>query len=173
MSNRYPIGEFSAPADYTPQELSKWIDSIEAFPSKMRSLVQNLSDDQTELRYREGGWTIREVVHHCADSHLNSQIRFKWTLTEDKPTIKAYFEDRWATLADYNETDLEPTLKLIEALHAKWVILLKSLNEEQLQRSFIHPEHGMEFKLFQVVANYAWHGEHHLAHVRVALKASV
>lgn len=162
---RFPIGPLVQPADLSPEVLYGFIRDIETFPERLRKEVEGLSEDQLNTPYRPQGWTIRQVVHHCADSHINSIIRFKLALTEDLPTIKPYFEDRWAELIDCRTMPLEPSLQLLEGLHARWVVLLKALSERELQRKFIHPEHGKEFRLDETIGVYAWHCRHHLAHI--------
>ncbi len=154
-----------------PTHIEKWIAAIAAQPAQFRSLVENLSAAELDLPYRPGGWTVKQVVHHVVDSHLNSLIRFKWTLTEDNPTIKAYYEDRWATLEDYNQTPVSVSLNMLDALHHRWVILLKSLTPEQLKRTFVHPESGDTIPLDALIGMYAWHGDHHIAHIKLALSA--
>ena len=166
---KYPIGRYKRPLVIKPATVENWINEIAAQPAKFRELVDGLSEEQLNLPYRPGGWTIRQVIHHVADSHMNSLIRFKWTLTEDNPTIKAYYEDRWATLEDYNQTPVEVSLKLLESLHERWVILLKSLTPAQLKRTFVHPESGDTIPLDALMGMYAWHGNHHVAHVELAL----
>lgn len=161
---RHPIGRFEAPAEVTPAQLASWIDGIAALPAQLRAAVAPLSAAQLEVPYRDGGWCSRQVVHHVADSHLNSFVRFKWTLTEERPTIKAYFEERWAELPDTGADALEPSLALLDALHARWVVLLRALSPEQLAREFVHPDSG-PVRLDVNVGIYAWHGRHHLAHV--------
>ncbi len=161
---QYPIGEFEAPAEITAAHIEEWIGQIERLPAELRALVEPLSADQLDTRYRPGGWTVRQVVHHVADSHMNSLVRFKWALTEDRPEIKAYFEDRWAQLADYSEVPLEVTLTFLDALHRRWVTLLRSLRPEDLEREFVHPDSG-PVGLAVNVGIYAWHGRHHLAHI--------
>ena len=132
---------------------------------QMRSAVAGLNEGQLETPYRAGGWTVRQVVHHVADSHLNSYIRFRWTLTEDTPTIKAYDETRWAELPDAKTAPVEVSLKLLESLHVRWVYLLETLDDEAFGRSFIHPETGEAISLERNLALYAWHGRHHCAHI--------
>jgi uncharacterized damage-inducible protein DinB len=162
---KYPIGKFVKPDFYTPEILNQYILDIELFPSRLRSEVEQLTDEQLDTPYRPDGWTIRQVVHHCADSHMNSFTRFKLALTEEKPTIKPYFEDRWAELADSKNMPIEPALNILDGLHQRWVVLLKSLTKEDLERRFVHPEHGKELKLDGTLGLYAWHGHHHLAHI--------
>lgn len=163
---KYPIGRYQKPTEITSDILKKNIQDIEDFPLKIRKEVEELSDDQLDTPYRSGGWTIRQLVNHCADSHMNSLIRFKLALTENKPIIKPYFEDRWAELPDSKNILIEPALKLIEGLHGRWVELLKSLTNKQLATTFIHPEHNKEFSLEETIAIYAWHCNHHLAHIK-------
>ncbi len=162
---RYPIGRFHAPATIDNTLISKLVTEIESFPKRLKAEVANLSEAQLDTPYRPNGWTIRQVVHHCADSHMNSFIRFKLALTEVKPTIKPYYEERWAELADSKTLAIEPSLVLLEGLHQRWATLLKSLKSDDLARTFVHPEHGKEFRLDVTISNYAWHGNHHLAHI--------
>ncbi|MDW3194775.1 MAG: putative metal-dependent hydrolase [Cytophagales bacterium] len=161
---QYPIGSFESPANYEEAPISNWIETIARFPSDLTSLVENLDEQQLDTPYRPGGWTIRQLVHHVGDSHMNSYVRFKWTLTEDQPVIKAYYEDRWAELPD-SKGDILPGLALVKALHEKWVILLQHLGEEELHRSFIHPETKKEIPLWLNIGLYDWHCRHHLAHI--------
>ncbi len=166
---KYPIGRYKRQLVIKPAHIEKWIAAIEAQPAQFRSLVENLSEAELALPYRRGGWTIQQVVHHVVDSHMNSLVRFKWTLTENNPTIKAYYEDRWATLEDYAQTPVSVSLKMLEALHHRWVILLRSLTPEQLERTFVHPESGDTIPLDALIGMYAWHGNHHIAHIELAL----
>lgn len=167
---KYPNGKLQIPETYTEQEIKDWIRDIEAFPSLMRAEVSDLSTKQIEWKYRPEGWCIRQVVHHCADSHINSQMRFKLALTEDKPTIKPYKEGLWAQLPDMY-APIDWSLDLLDALHKRWVRLITNLTADELAREYIHPEHSRVFNLGQTIALYAWHCKHHLAHVRQA-KAS-
>jgi hypothetical protein len=162
---KYPIGQINIPAEIIDEHITIWISDIENFPSKLEALVQNLSEEQLNTPYRDGGWTVRQTIHHCGDSHVNSYIRFKWTLTEDTPTIKAYYEDRWAELFDTKDAPIEFSLNFIKALHAKWVYLLKGLNAEDLEKVFIHPESGDSVSLKKNIGIYAWHCNHHFAHI--------
>lgn len=161
---RYPIGQFEHDGAITRDDLAGWIDEIAALPAAMRTAVSGLSDAQLDTPYRPEGWTIRQVVHHVPESHMNSYIRFKWTLTEDEPAIKAYYEDRWGELADGKTAPTEPSLQLLDAVHARWVVLLRSMTPEQFQRSFIHPESGKS-QLDRALGMYVWHGKHHVAHI--------
>jgi hypothetical protein len=167
---QYPIGKFTEPKNTDQAFIESAIADIASFPQSLSDAVANLSEQQLDTPYRTGGWTVRQVVHHCADSHMNSWIRFKLALTEDKPVIRPYFEDRWAGLPDSRVMSIEPALLLLSALHTKWVFLLKSLNETDLRRTYVHPEQGREYRLDVVIVLYAWHCNHHLAHV-TGLKA--
>lgn len=162
---QFPIGRFNLPEVITEQIRSEWISAIASLPLKLNNEVGQLSDNELELKYRSGGWTIRQIVHHCADSHMNSFIRFKLALTEDKPVIKPYFEDRWAELSDTKKMPIESSLKLIDAIHQRWAYLLEDMSEVQFARTFVHPEHGKTFRLDEMLGFYAWHGNHHLAHI--------
>ncbi|MEO6820913.1 MAG: YfiT family bacillithiol transferase [Ginsengibacter sp.] len=162
---KYPIGKFEKPELITRDILSKWILEISDFPARLKNEVTYLTDEQLDTQYRPGGWTIRQVVHHCADSHMTSFTRFKLALTEEKPTIKPFLEDRWAALSDGKTAPIEPSLMVLEGLHNRWVSLLNSLTEEDLHKKFIHPEQGREFILNENIGIYAWHGNHHLAHI--------
>ena len=164
--SKFPIGGFEKPEKITREVLSKWITEIAAFPTMLKNEVQHLNEEQLDTRYRPGGWTIRQVVHHCADSHINSLTRFKLTLTENRPTIKPYFEDRWAELVDSKAFPIHSSIKLLEGLHERWSSLLDSLTEKDLERTFIHPEHGNEIRLDENIGVYAWHCAHHLAHIK-------
>jgi len=161
---RYPIGEFSYPGEETADERRRAIDEIEATPVRLRAAVQGLSPQQLDTPYRPGGWTVRQVVHHVPDSHLNAYTRFKLALTEDEPTIKPYDEARWAELADVRTAPLGVSFRLLEALHQRWVLLLRSLRPEDFRRTLRHPERGV-MSLDQTLCYYAWHGRHHVAHI--------
>jgi uncharacterized damage-inducible protein DinB len=160
---QYPIGKFNFSGPITTEQREIWINEIEKAPSKLRAAVQGLSEQQLNTPYREGGWTVRQVVHHLADSHMNSYIRFKLALTEELPTIKAYEEAEWAELSDYS-LPIDVSLTLLDALHVRWVTLLRSLSSDQFNRSFIHPSSG-ETRLDKNLGIYAWHGNHHIAHI--------
>lgn len=168
---RYPIGRFEKPDSITGELIERYISEISKFPERLRSEVEKLSEEQLDTVYRPDGWTIRQVVHHCADSHMNSLVRLKLTLTEDRPTIKPYFEDRWAELPDSKSLPVEPALKMLEGIHKRWTFLLAALTDEQWGRSFIHPEHERAVRLDENTALYAWHCKHHLAHI-ITLKKS-
>lgn len=162
---RYPIGVFETPQVYTPQLLAKAIQTIANFPEKLKSEVGHLSNEQLETPYRPGGWTIRQLIHHCADSHMNCFIRLKWTLTENNPTIKFYYENLWGEGIDNKTMPIEPTLQFLEGLHFRLAFVMKSLTEEALHLAYIHPEHNKEFELREMICLYEWHCKHHLAHI--------
>ena len=166
---RYPIGRFKFPDNITQAQAKQWISEIEELPRQLAKIVEPLDEDQLNSRYREGGWTVRQLVHHLFDSHVNSYVRFKLTLTEDTPTIKPYFEDRWAELPDNKLVPVQISLELLINLHIRWAALLKALSWEDLQKEFYHPENKRNVKLVQNLALYAWHGKHHLAHVKFAV----
>lgn len=157
----YPIGNFDLAA-FSDRERN--LKTIAELPSKLRAAVDGLNAAQIDTPYRPGGWTVRQTVHHIADSHMNSQIRFKLALTEDEPpTIKPYYEDRWAELGD-NKLPVDVSLKMIDSIHTRWVAFLESMTEADFQRTFIHPETG-EWTLEKALALYAWHSLHHTAHI--------
>jgi DinB superfamily len=162
---KYPIGLFSAPETITEEDLQGYISDIEKLPANLKNLVSDFSEEQLNTVYRPDGWTVRQVIHHVADSHMNAYIRFKLALTEDTPTIKPYYEDKWAELGDSKKTSAAVSLKLLEYLHERWVNLLKSMSKKDFEKSFFHPEHGKEFSLDEITAMYSWHGKHHLAHI--------
>ena len=162
---RYPIGNFIAPEIYSNDYLNNRISEIASFPDRLKKEVVSLSEGQLDTPYRENGWTIRQVVHHCADSHMNCFIRIKWALTEENPIIKYYHEDRWAELHDNLTMPIQPTLSFLEGLHFRLAYLLNSLSDEDLEKTFIHPENNKEFKIKEIIGTYAWHGNHHLAHI--------
>jgi len=164
MDLRYPVGEFNFSGTLSPDERAVLIDQISDTPERLRAAVHGLTCEQLDTPYRPGGWTVRQVVHHVPESHMNSYIRFKLAMTEDAPTIKPYFEDRWAQLQDALDSPIEPSLDLLEALHRRWVWFLRSLKDEDFERTFQHPELGV-VSLNKNVALYAWHGRHHVAHI--------
>jgi uncharacterized damage-inducible protein DinB len=161
---QYPIGRFTFPDSTTPEQRQIWIREIARAPRELRNAIASLSFEQLDTPYRPGGWTARQVAHHVPDSHMNAFIRFKLALTEDQPTIKPYDEARWAVLADAT-LPVEPSLKLLEGLHVRWVRLLESMTDRDYQRTFVHPDSGA-WRLDQCLAQYAWHGRHHVAHIR-------
>jgi uncharacterized damage-inducible protein DinB len=159
-----PAGAYTPEESYGPQRKEAFIAAIEQAPAALRDAVAGLTQDQLDTRYRN--WTIRQIVHHIADSHVNSYVRFKWTLTEEQPTIKAYDEGRWVALVDSRTGDVRMPLALLEGLHARWVQLLRSMTDEQFGRCFVHPETGKTVSLSAALCYYAWHGRHHTAQIR-------
>jgi hypothetical protein len=164
MDVRYPIGKFSWSGSQTAAERSHRIEEIAATPARLRQAVAGLGAGQLDSPYRDGGWTIRQVVHHLPDSHMNSYIRFRFALTENEPTIKPYDEAQWAQLIDARTAPIEASLKLLEGLHERWTVLLRSLTTDDVKRRFHHPELGV-VTIDQYIALYAWHGAHHIAHI--------
>ena len=160
---RYPIGRFKAPSTTTPQDRVAHIAVLRELPDRLTSAVNGLNDAQLDTPYRDGGWTVRQVVHHIADSHMNSYVRCRLALTEYEPTIKPYDEAAWAMLPD-NRMPVEVSLALTRALHQRWVILFESLGDKDFQKKFLHPERGPQ-DLETTVALYAWHSRHHTAHI--------
>ena len=167
---KYPVGKFTFPEHISKSDIQNWIAVLEGFPERLEALVSNLSDAQLDTPYRPGGWTIRQTVHHVSDSHHHSYARFKWALTEDKPTIKAYYEDRWAELGDSKSAPIAMSLHHLKAIHFKLVYLLKSLLDADFNKSFIHPQNQKEISLKMNTGLYAWHCNHHYAHIENVLK---
>lgn len=165
----YPIGKFESPGDFDESKIKDWITVIKDFPVKIKGLTKDLSDSQLDTPYRENGWTVRQVVHHCADSHMNAFIRFKLSLTEDKPVIKPYREDLWAELSDTRQLEIQPSVSMIEGLHFRWGIVLDNMQADDFHKVFIHPEHGTEINLYTALAMYDWHCRHHLGHIQQTL----
>src|SRR5438552_4672075 len=161
---RYPIGKFERRDSLTAEERRSMIEQIAAAPVRMRDAVTGLTPAQLDTPYREGGWTLRQVVHHVPDSHLNAYCRFKLALTEETPTIRPYDEARWAELGDSRDTPIETSLQLLDSLHDRWVRLLRSMPESDFTRKLKHPESG-EMSLDTLLALYGWHGRHHVGHI--------
>jgi len=166
---KFPIGQFTIPDSPTLSQINQWIDILEAFPKQIETITTSLSTAQLQWKYRPDGWSIKQVVHHCADSHMNSIIRFKLALTEETPTIKPYEEGDWALLSDSQSDDLTASKQIIYGVHHRLVALLKSLTDTQFNRTFYHPGSNMEITLAQNTALYAWHSQHHYAHIEQAL----
>ena len=164
---KYPVGKFIKPELISKETIESAISDIENFPNLVKTEIQNLNENDLQLRYRPDGWTVSQVVHHCADSHINSYVRFKLALTENLPTIKPYEESLWAELPDSN---LSPfvSLKLLEALHERWIFILKNLSDDDLNKEFIHPEQSERISLKENILIYSWHCRHHLAHISQA-----
>jgi len=161
---RFPIGPFSFDTHVTPDKRQLAIAAIRETPARLRAAVTGLTPDQIETPYRDGGWTVRQVVHHVPESHMNAFVRFKLALTEDKPTIKPYEEDLWVKLPDIPRVPIETSLTLLDALHQRWIAILEFMSPAQFTRPLIHPQHG-EVRLDWMLQLYAWHGRHHTAHV--------
>jgi uncharacterized damage-inducible protein DinB len=161
---RYPIGRMQLPPSFTPEWRRDSIEVIALTPARFREAVRGLGDEQLSTPYRAGGWTVRQLVHHLPDSHLNAYTRLKLALTEDAPTIKPYDEARWADLADSSTVPTEVSLALLDSLHTRWVALLRSMSPADFQREYTHPETG-KHTLDHLLAIYAWHGPHHTAHI--------
>ncbi len=161
---RYPIGKFSFEGPLNPEQKAKFLDDIEKTPARLKAAVQGLSAQQLDTPYRDGGWTVRQVVHHVPDSHMNSYMRFKLALTEEEPTIRPYMEDRWAELPEARTAPIELSLGLLDDLHKRWMLMLRAIPDQDWKRTFRHPEIGL-MTLEKNLALYAWHGRHHVAHV--------
>ncbi len=167
---QYPIGHFNIPVEITKAQIAQWIKILENYPTRLETLVVNLSPEQLETPYRPEGWTVRQVIHHLADSHHHSYTRFKWALTEDKPVIKAYDEKEWSTLFDARTAPIELSLVYLKAVHEKMVYFLKGLSESALEQVFIHPSGHKAVSVKENIGRYAWHSEHHYAHIYNLLK---
>jgi hypothetical protein len=165
---RFPVGRFVAPDPITAEHLAGWIAEVEALPGQLRDAVAGCSDAVLDTPYRPGGWTVRQVVHHLPDSHINCYVRFRWALTEDRPAIKVYDEQAWALLPDAAHGPVEMSLDLLAAVHGRWVALLRGMRPEDFAREFVHTVQGPT-KLERALGMYAWHGRHHLAHVKMVL----
>lgn len=163
---QYPIGPFEAPtAELSTRERVALIAQLEAVPAQLRAAVSGLEDRQLDTPYRPGGWTVRQVVHHVPDSHLSGYVRFKLALTEDVPTIKPYREDKWAELADGRSALVEQSLTLLDLINVRWLVLLRSMQPPDFSRQLIHPQRDEPLSLDAMLALYAWHGKHHVAHI--------
>lgn len=162
---KYPVGKFNLPETIDSVSIGNAIQTLRSFPSLIFTAVSSFSPEQLDTPYRPGGWTVRQLIHHCADSHMNAFIRFKLALTEDNPTIKPYEEAEWAKLPD-SKLPIEPSLAIIKAIHLKWVTILEAMKPEDFQKTFFHPEKQRSQSLDEVTLMYAWHSTHHLAHVQ-------
>jgi uncharacterized damage-inducible protein DinB len=161
---RSPIGDFLIDSEVTVAKRQRWLRQMATTPEMLDAAVSGLTEEQLATPYREGGWTPRQVVHHLADAHMNGFVRFKLALTEDLPPIKTYEEDRWAETADGREAPVEASLRLLAALHERWMMMLESLSEPQFARAFSHPQRGL-MTIDKAIQLYAWHGLHHTAHI--------
>ncbi|MFT7349076.1 MAG: hypothetical protein ACI8VZ_001382 [Candidatus Paceibacteria bacterium] len=167
---RYPIGHMALPNSITQEQINEWILVLEGVPQRLEHLVLDLSEQQLETPYRPGGWTVRQLIHHIADSHHHSYTRFKWALTEDRPLIKAYAEKDWSILFDAQSGPIGLSLDYIKALHGKLVYMLKGLDSEAMDKVYIHPDGNLSVTVAQTIGKYAWHGSHHIAHIENLLK---
>jgi len=167
---KYPIGKFVVPEVITSEIISEWINTIEGFPNKTITLTENLSVEELNFLYRPNGWNIKQVVHHCADSHVNAYTRFKLALTEDVPAIRPYKEAFWAQLPDGNRDDITDSLMILKWVHHRWVFILKAMSDNDLDRRFFHPQHNTEFAVKQLIGQYHWHCNHHFAHIQQGLR---
>jgi uncharacterized damage-inducible protein DinB len=165
---RYPIGKYHAPEIISVEQRATWIADIAALPKLLRTATQNLTPAQLDTPYRSGGWTIRQVVHHTADSHINAYTRFKLALTENNPVIKPYQEGLWANLPDSAEP-IDYSLQILDALHHRWVVVLKLMTDGDFSRTYFHPESHLISRLDTILGMYAWHGKHHIAHIVVGI----
>ncbi|MGG4490220.1 YfiT family bacillithiol transferase [Metabacillus idriensis] len=162
---KYPIGFFHGPEKIEPVHLESWLHELSAAPSRLKAAVLDLSDSQLDTPYREGGWSVRQVVHHVADSHMNAYIRIKLGLTEENPVIRTYEEKEWAELADSKHGEIDVSLVLLESLHKRLILLAATLSESDFNRTFFHPENKTSATLAETFGVYAWHGNHHIAHI--------
>lgn len=161
---RYPVGPFEPRLQLTSEERRGMIEQIAATPARMREAIAGLDDAKLDTPYRDGGWTVRQVIHHVPDSHMNAFIRLKLALTEERPTIKPYDEAAWAKLPDARDTPVEVSMAILESVHSRWTGLLRALSDEQFRRTLLHPEHGV-MTIDWLVSMYAWHGRHHVGHI--------
>lgn len=162
---KYPIGAFQWPENISDAEIDLHIETLKNFPQKLKRLIENWTDDMLETQYRTGGWTVRQLINHLADSHMQSLSRFKLALTEENPTIKPYDEAKWAELQDSRSEPVKSALLILEGLHYRWTHLLKTMTNKDFNRSFYHPEHQKSMSLRNMLAFYAWHCDHHFAHI--------
>lgn len=162
---RYPIGKY-APQPFSAKQKEKWLADIEFLPLELENAILNLDEQQLNTPYRNGGWTLRQVVHHVADSHMNALIRFKLGLTENNPTIKPYLENEWANLNDVNTVPINVSITILFGLHKRWLAVLQNITDDEWQKTVIHPEHNKQMSLWFLLGIYAWHGKHHTAHIK-------
>ncbi|WP_029270529.1 YfiT family bacillithiol transferase [Flavobacterium sp. KJJ] len=167
---KYPIGKFTAPTKFTAEYIAVQIQEIATFPERLKKETIHLNDEQLDTAYRPGGWTIRQLIHHCAESHMHCFIRIKWALTENNPVIKPYDEVLWSELPDNLRMPILPTLNLLEGLHFRLAYIMRNLSEDDLEKSFVHPENNSEYRLKEIIGTYAWHSNHHLAHITTLKK---
>lgn len=163
---QYPIGRLEVPSTYTPQQLQEWVAVLEALPSWLDICIENLDEPQLHTPYRPGGWTIQQVIHHIADSHMNAYIRLKLALTENNPIIKPYAESLWAELEDVKTVPVNISVTLLHALHRRWAAQLRNMPHAAWARTYHHPEQNKDISIWQMTAMYAWHSRHHMEHIR-------
>ena len=164
IDDRYPVGKYE-PQPFSATQKKEWLNAIKFLPLTLENAILNLDEAQLETPYRGGGWTVKQVVHHIADSHMNAYVRFKLGLTEDNPAIRPYEEKLWAELNDVKDLPINISLTLLHALHIRWYEALKDLSDEQWNRTVVHPEHNRQMTLWYLLGMYAWHGKHHVAHI--------
>jgi hypothetical protein len=161
---RYPIGHY-IPKPYSENQKEEWLNDIKFLPQLLENAILNLDEAQLQTPYREGGWTVQQVVHHVADSHINAYCRFKLGLTEENPTIRPYMEGLWAELKDVRNVPINVSITLLHALHTRWFVAISDLSVHEWQRTVFHPEANKQMTLWHLLGNYAWHGKHHVAHI--------
>ncbi len=162
---KYPIGRFVPQTEYTAEDLKEWINTLKAIPGWMDACIENMDEFQLKTPYRPGGWTVQQVVHHMADSHMNAFIRLKLALTEDNPVVKPYSEQRWAELIDSDIVPVNISVTMLHTIHIKMVAIMNNMQPEDWNKTFYHPEHQRSITLWQLAALYAWHSRHHAAHI--------
>lgn len=168
---KFPIGQYQEPISVDQRFVDRCIETIASFPEKVKEAIDGKEEEVLQWCYRPEGWTIHQVIHHCADSHMNAFVRFKLAMTEDSPTIKPYMEGLWAEMSDYSDMSHETSLQILTGLHARWAKLLEGMTPEDWERVLIHPEHGGEIKVGWMIGLYDWHCDHHLAHIHQAIQA--
>ncbi|MBK9108843.1 MAG: putative metal-dependent hydrolase [Saprospiraceae bacterium] len=166
---KYPIGKWAEPKDYSTENIQNWIADIRGLPGNIESLLQQRGDEVFSYRYRPGGWTLRQLIHHIADSHMNAYIRHKLAFTENQPRINAYLEQEWAQLDDVEKVPVATSVQLLSMLHVRWTVFLDSVQYNQWENGFIHPQHNRFISLKESLSMYAWHSRHHLEHIKIAL----
>ena len=166
---KYPVGKYRPPGTFSAHDREEWTATIERLPEKLTGLVRGLSYDRLNWAYRPGGWSIRQVVHHLADSHMNSFVRFKWAMTEESPTIRPYKEDRWACTPDCDRAEVGSSLTILEGLHKRMTMLFKNMTDTDWKRTVYHPDYKKQLTLEWMLGLYAWHSGHHLAHIQQAV----
>lgn len=166
---KYPVGRWTEPKEYSAENLQSWISEIRKLPENIESLLQARGDEVFSYRYRPGGWTLRQLIHHIADSHMNAYIRHKLAYTENQPKINAYLEQEWAQLEDVEKVPVITSVQLLSSLHARWTVFLESVRYDQWDCGFIHPQHNRFISLKESLSMYAWHSRHHLEHIKLAL----